>query len=485
MSSKPLSQRVGILSLGRVFAFAAAFFVPIVNVRILSVEEYGFYRQFWLLFGTLTPILVLGFPRSLLYYFPRSETAREKSIYVTQTVFYLFVAGAAAVLVYTILGRVLGAGMGEMIRAFYWRLCFFTVFMLLARHMEELFVADNQVERQALYYVVTSVLRAAVVIAVALNMRDLSAIIWALAAFALAKGAFAVIYTKIAYRPSLRQVSLATISEQFSFALPLGLMYVAVLLLAQSDKFIINRFMGREAFAIYSVGAFQLPIANIIGSSVASIAFPLMARYQKERRYDDFVDLWKRSWMKTAVLFFPIFVFLMVTAEQFIVILFTDKYAEAVPVFRIYLILFLKTTTDFAGVLTAFKQQAYLFKVSAVAVVVNVLLSIVLFKTWGWLGVPLSTTLCFFVVAALAVLKGSRLLGYSIWRVVPWRGLLARMAAAVVPGVGLYLAYARHGDHGMFHYALAGVAYFAVYFAICWSFRMLRLGDVKSLLGRS
>ena len=322
------------------------------------------------------------------------------------------------------------------------------------------------------------------VIVVALNMRDLSAIIWALAAFALAKGTFAVIYTRIAYRPSLRKVSLSTIREQFSFALPLGLMAVAVLLLAQTDKFIINRFMGREAFAIYSVGAFQLPIANIIGSSVAAIAFPLMARYQKEGRYGDFVDLWKRSWMKTAVLFFPIFVFLMVTAEQFIVILFTDKYAGAIPVFRIYLILFLKTTTDYAGVLTAFKQQAYLFKVSAVAVVVNLFLSIVLYNSLGWLGVPLSTTLCFSAVVILAVAKGSRLLGRSFWEIVPWRELLARMAAAAAPGAALYLVYARHGDYGMFHYAVAGVAYFAVYFAICWAFRLLRLEDIKSLLGR-
>ena len=71
------------------FAFAVAFFVPMVNVRSLSVEEYGYYRQFWLLFSTLVPILILGFPRSLLYYFPRSETRAEKSVYVTQTVAFL------------------------------------------------------------------------------------------------------------------------------------------------------------------------------------------------------------------------------------------------------------------------------------------------------------------------------------------------------------------------------------------------------------
>ena len=106
MSSKPLSHQVGILTLGRVFAFAVMLFVPVVNSRALSLESYGYYHQFWLLFETVTPMLILGFPRSLLYYFPRSDTAREKSVYVAQTVAYLFVASLAAVLFYTIIGKV-------------------------------------------------------------------------------------------------------------------------------------------------------------------------------------------------------------------------------------------------------------------------------------------------------------------------------------------------------------------------------------------
>jgi len=32
--------------LGRVLAFGVMFLVPMVNVRALSVEEYGYYRQF-------------------------------------------------------------------------------------------------------------------------------------------------------------------------------------------------------------------------------------------------------------------------------------------------------------------------------------------------------------------------------------------------------------------------------------------------------
>ena len=484
MSPKSLSHQVGILTLGRVLAFAAVFFVPIVNVRTLSVEEYGYYRQFWLLFETLTPILILGFPRSLLYFFPRSESAREKSVYVTQTVVFLFAASVVAVIVYTLMGWVLGGGMGALVRAFYWRLCFFTVFMMMSQHMDELFVAEKQVERQAVYYVVTALVRAGVVIAVSWYVRDVSAIIWGLAIMSVAKVAFALIYTRAVYKPSLSLVSFSSIREQLSFALPLGMMAIATLLLTQTDKFIINRFLGREAFAVYSVGAFQLPFVAIIAGSVANVAFPIMARFQKDGLLSEFGALWKRAWLKTAVLFFPIFVFFMITAEQFIIILFTETYADAIPVFRIYLILFLKATTDYAGVLTAFKKQGYLFKVLLVAFVAHVITSIALFHVWGRLGVPLSTVFWFFVVAVLAVRKGGQLLSLSFWQTVPWRGLLARLVAAVVPGVILYFIYAQNHDYSILHYIVAGVLYFASYLALCWTFGLLTLDDIRSLLGK-
>src|SRR5262245_51977926 len=98
------------------------FVVPLINVRTLSKEEYGYYRQFWLIFETLTPILILGFPRSLLYYLPRVESREERSAYLTQTVMFLAFGAVLAAVVYAVMARTLGEGLGAAARAFYWRL---------------------------------------------------------------------------------------------------------------------------------------------------------------------------------------------------------------------------------------------------------------------------------------------------------------------------------------------------------------------------
>jgi O-antigen/teichoic acid export membrane protein len=258
----------------------------------------------------------------------------------------------------------------------------------------------------------------------------------------------------------------------------------ALLLLTKIDQFMINRFLGREALAVYATGAYQLPFVHIIAGSVANVAFPLMAQYQKEGRLADFLALWRRAWLKTAVLFFPIFVFFFATADQFVRIVFTVDFADAVPVFRIYLLLFLLAMTDYPGVLTAFKKQAYLFQVLLVAIVGHVATSVTLYELFGRLGIPASTVFWFYVVALMAVRKGTQLLGRPFWKVVPWRSLTKRGLAALVPGVPLYYVYARHYDLSIWHFALAGAGYFSAYFALCWATRLLTLDDIKSLLGK-
>lgn len=461
------------------------FFVPIVNVRSLSVEHYGYYRQFWLLFETVTPILILGFPRSLLYYFPRADKPGEKSVYVTQTIMFLLVMSLVAVGAYVVMGEFLGTGFGGLVRGFFWRLSFFTICMMVSDYMDSLFVAERQVKRQAIYHAVASATQATVVICVSWYTRSLDALIWTLAILSAVKVCFALGYTVTVYKPTLRRISISSIREQLSFALPLGMMAIALLLLAQTDKFIINRLLGREAFAVYSVGAFQLPFVNIIAESVAGVTLPLMAKYHKNDKFDDVGDLWRRATLKLTLLFSPIFVFFMVAARKIITILFTDTYSDAVPVFMIYLVIFLKSAIDMGSIMNVFKKQLYFFKILSVAVVANIILSYVLFRLVGRLGVPVSTVITYFVVVVVVVKKVAGLLDRSFVNVLPWRAMWFRLFTACVPGVALYFAYGRVAGDSIWLLILAAICYFTAYFAICAALRLVTWDDIKSLIGKS
>lgn len=481
---RSLSHQVGILTLGRVLAYAVMFVVPLVNVRALSQEHYGYYRQFWLVFETLTPLLILGFPRSLLYYFPRSEARRDKAVYVTQTLAFLLTMSLVAVGIYAVMAQVLGSGIGAMIRGFFVRLCFFTLFMMVSQYMDSLFVAERQVKRQAVYHVVVAVTQAVVVISSALITRQVSGMIWALSWFAAAKFAFAIGYAVVVYRPSPRLVSLLTLKDQLSFALPLGLAGIALMLVTQADKFIINRFLGREEFAVYVVGAFQLPLVSIIRASINNVVFPLMSQYQKEGDYQAILELWQRALLKTVVMFAPIFVFLMVAAKPFIVILFTKEYERSTPIFVIYLFLFLRSAVESGAIIQVFKKTTYIAKIFLAGFVFHVCLSLILFRLIGREGVALSAVITMYLVNLSNLIYASRLLNTSLRRLFPSAHVVKRLIVAIIPGLPLWLVFRAVVVDNPFELAGLGIAYLALYFVLSAVVGYITVDDVKSMLGK-
>jgi len=382
------------------------------------------------------------------------------------------------------MGHVLGAGLGALVRAFYWRLCLFTIFMMTTYHMESLFVAEKQVVRQATYSTITASLQAILVIVVSWTMRDVNMIIWALAWFALAKFLFASGYTLSVYRPSLRLVSLHTLKDQLSYALPVGLAGVTLVLVAQTDKFIINRFLGREAFAVYAVGAYQVPFVDMIRGSVINVTFPLMAQYQKSGDYTAILDLWRRSLLKVAVLFFPLFVFLEVAARPFITILFTNEYAGAIPIFMIYLLLFLRSSVETGVIVQVFKKTTYIAKVFSAGFVVNLVLSLILFEVMGRVGVPLATVITMYAVNAFNLWYAARLLGVTLRQLFPTLAVVKRLLVAVLVGVPLYFVQRAIDVNHIFELAVLGLGYFAVYFLISSLSGFISVDDIKAIFGR-
>ena len=482
--SRSLSHQVGILTLGRLVSYAVMFVVPLVNVRTLSKEEYGYYRQFWLIFETLTPILILGFPRSLLYYLPRVESRDEKSKYLTQTVLYLTAGAVVAVLVYAVMALFLGAGLGATARAFFWRLSFYTFFMMVTDYMEMLFVAQHRPIAQSVYHATVWGLQAVVVIVASYLTHDVSTVIWGLAFFAMARFLFGLGYTHARYPLSLRHVSWDSMKHQAAFAVPVGLAGIGFLLLTQTDKFIISRFLGREAFAVYSTGAFQLPLVGIIQTSIGNITFPLMAHYQKNGDYRAVLDLWRRSLLKTVIVFFPLFVFFEVTARPFITILFTEEYADATPVFMIYMLLFLRSSVETGTIIQAFNRTRFLFLGFLIAFPINVGLCLLMFKLMGRIGVPLATLATMTALTVINLRYAARLLGSNLAELFPAREVLKRFAAAAVPGLLLWLLYRWHPVTNFIELAIAGLVYAALYAAVCAATRLITWEDVKALAGR-
>ena len=94
-----LNKQMGFLFVGRLVAFSFVFAIPLVLVRVFSTEDFGLYKQLFLVHETLSLSLTLGLSASIFYFIPRYSSAWRA--YLHQTLFILWCLG------------ILGTGMTE------------------------------------------------------------------------------------------------------------------------------------------------------------------------------------------------------------------------------------------------------------------------------------------------------------------------------------------------------------------------------------
>jgi O-antigen/teichoic acid export membrane protein len=174
-----------------------------------------------------------------------------------------------------------------------------------------------------------------------------------------------------------------------------------------------------------------------------------------------------------------------VTARPFITILFTEKYADATPVFMIYMLIFMRSSIETGSIIQVFNRTVFLLVGFVAGFCVNVGLGVLLFNAIGRLGVPLSALLTLCAVSVVNIRYSARLIGSSFFELFPARELAKRFLAAAVPGAVMWALYGQHPVTTVYELAAAGVIYAAMYALVCMRTRLVTLDDIKSVLGRS
>jgi O-antigen/teichoic acid export membrane protein len=127
--------------------------------------------------------------------------------------------------------------------------------------------------------------------------------------------------------------------EQLKYALPFGLMSVLWTFQAEIHNWFVGHGFSAEEMAVYRAGCFELPLLYLLQESVSSVMIPRMSKLQAENNKREMIEFTARATEKLALVYFPTFVFLMITAYTLITTLFTTKFADSVPIFVINLTL--------------------------------------------------------------------------------------------------------------------------------------------------
>ncbi|MBW2059866.1 MAG: polysaccharide biosynthesis C-terminal domain-containing protein, partial [Deltaproteobacteria bacterium] len=156
-----------------------------------------------------------------------------------------------------------------------------------------------------------------------------------------------------------------------------------------------------------------------------------------EGRKEELVLTWHRMVRKTSMCLYPIFVFFVLNASDFIRLIYSDKYEGSASVFRIYLFLLLVRISDNTAMVRACDATPIMLKASVLVFVSNLTLSLVLLKTIGFLGPAVGTVMAIYVNFAYIISRLRSLLGLSIGGVMPWRYLLRVLVISALCGASV------------------------------------------------
>jgi O-antigen/teichoic acid export membrane protein len=470
---------------GRIAGFLAAFVTPLVLVRIFDLDTFGTYKQWFLLYFTLLIITQIGMSESLLYFLPRADGLSGR--YVMNSLLFLTgVGGAAAALliVYadTIAHRMSNPALAPLIPL----LGIYLLLMQASVGLETVMTARGSFRSAAIAYAVTDVTRALFLIAPVLVAPSLRSLFQGAVAFAALRFAYTVHYFSRSFGAGFRPDA-ACFRRQLLYALPFALSVVASVAQDNFHQYAVSGLFDTATFAIYSVGCLQIPLVDLVATTVCNVMMVGMTNAIHDGREGDVIDLWHQTVRKLALVFFPLTCLLLIAARDVIVMLFTDAYLASVPVFMVGVTAVVFAAVPIDGLLRVYAKTQTLLVMNLARLGLIVVLIHWFITSFGLAGAIGVTVLALAVGKAIGLFAASSVWHVGIGRLLPWRALTLIAVASVIAGLPAFAVSSGVQTVPAVRLLAMGIVYAGTYAAVAMGFGVLSTQEratVSQVLGR-
>jgi O-antigen/teichoic acid export membrane protein len=416
-----------VLMSGRAAGFVATFAIPLALARLLDPSEFGTYRFLFLMYGTLLGFAQFGMAESLYYFLPRRPEAAGR--WVGNAVATLAVLGALVGTTVAILAPQIATFFSNPLLAEHLpKLGIFLGLILASTTLEIVMVCRRRYQQAATTYGISDMARALMLVVPALMARTLEALLAGAIAFAAVRCLLAIWYLARTFGRDLR-VDGTLWRQQLTYTLPFAAAIMVELVQVNLHQYAVALWFGPVMFAIYSIGWLQTPVVDLLATSAANVLMVSMS--EQAAKKESPLPLWHATVERLSFVFVPLAVVLMLTAHHVIVLLFTEAYAAAVPIFMISLGSIVLATLQVDAVLRVYAQIRTML-------VLQVIRLTIIASTIAWFvgmfhlqGAVLVTLLATATAKTLALAWIARLTGTPMWRLLPWASLAGIWVAAL------------------------------------------------------
>lgn len=473
---RTLTKQMALLLLGRSASLVFSFGLPLVLARIFSAEEFGIYKQLFLIYVTLLGILTFGFSASLYYFVPGRPT-REQQAFIAQAVLVLAVlgtGGAAGLLAFP--EEISAAFNAPSLGQYLPYMAAFTVLALVASLLETLMIVLKQPELASLTNFSSELCRAVTMTVAAVLTHSLLAVIIASLLWAAARATVLLTYLRKLGVAWWRLPDRARFLEQLRFAMPFGVAMIAWTLVQNLHHYAVAALYDPAVYAIYAVGCLQIPALGIVFETVSDLTLVRITELRQENRLEEAVSLMGASVTKLALILLPVFAWFQLHAREVLLLLYTERFEASVDIFRVFLASLVLAVLELDYIARAFGDSRFILKINLLHLTFSALLLLSLIEPLGPRGAAVAAVAATALAKIFTLSKLRMLFETPVRRLLPW-GQLAKIAgmAAVAAAAAALAPLLVSGTAARL--LLSILLFASVYGALVWFNDVLDEGD--------
>lgn len=429
------------LAFAKAVGFVFSIALPLLLVRRMDREQYGLYKQAFLVVTTAMTVLPLGVPMSAFYFLPREKT-RPRETVLNIVLFHLAV-GALACGALVFYPSILTAVFSDARLAPYSIWIGATILLwIMGAFLDLVPVANDEIRLASAFIIAMQALRALIFVGAVLFFGTLRSLLAAAILHGLVQTFVLVCYLESRFAGFWRAFNWRMLRDQLSYAIPLGAAGLLMNIQTDLHNYFVSNHFGPAMFAVYSIGTLQLPLMGLIWEATNSVLITRISILQKSNEHREIVLLLARAARKLAAVYFPTYVFLMVAGREFIRVLFTARFADSWSIFVLNLTLLPLGIVLLDPLYRAFERERYFllrFRLALAAVLILALW--LLTARAGLVGVIAMVVAIVALERAVMAIHFARLLGVTARDVVLLRDV-GKVAISAL-GAGMIAGFVR------------------------------------------
>jgi len=482
MADLSLIKKTTYLSISNSSKLFVKVLLGIILARIFNEHDYGTYRQLIMLYYSLIAFFMFAIPESILYFLPKldssSSSISEKQKFITQNIITITALGLLFSLTLFLLRDYISIKFNNPDLKFYLVVfSIFPFFMSFSEAFSFILLSLKKVEKVVVFSFFSIACDLLLVLLTGIVTKSLKYVVIGISLSSFIQAIFALLIIKQHFIYPF--FSLTRLKQQMVFSFPLWISNFIFVLGKQLDKLMISGAFSPEVFAVFAVGATEIPAIGNIRKSVHSIVQPELSTYGFEN-IKKIYSLYSETVRKLSLIFFPISFFFFVFSKEIITILYSSKYSSASTVFRLYTLTAILRIANYSYILQLADKTKILLYRAVLSLIVNIILNILFLKLFGFIGPSMASVLLAFIDVAvfLAIFKYYLKLDLkALFPIFPLINIfIITLISSVLSSIILFLHFST------FLTVFAGLlVFFSLFITQCFLFNIIKKHEIEYL----